>query len=190
MEKKDFVYLNTQLQDSEIDENEVGIVINVFEQDVEVNFIAKNITETLDKTHVTKFLPSETGDQFPNKVCNVCHKYLQTSLFDINQTGKGDRLVRRPTCKSCRRDIDGVKLLSSERKRMNAVKPHLEKFTCPICGKTTIPGFTSKIVIDHDHTNGRARAWICDSCNTGLGRFKDDIRLLEKAIEYLRSNSD
>ena len=33
---------------------------------------------------------------------------------------------------------------------------------------------------------GEARAWICDSCNTGLGRFKDDILMLEKAIAYLK----
>lgn len=52
--------------------------------------------------------------------------------------------------------------------------------------KKTIPGLTSKVVLDHDHKTGKGRAWICDSCNTGLGRFKDDIELLESAIQYLK----
>ena len=62
---------------------------------------------------------------------------------------------------------------------------HLE---CPICKKKTIPGITSKVVLDHNHNTGEPRAWICDSCNTGLGRFKDDINLLQCAIDYLKSS--
>lgn len=42
------------------------------------------------------------------------------------------------------------------------------------------------MVLDHDHTTGKPRAWICDSCNTGLGRFKDNIDVIQNAIEYLQ----
>ena len=42
------------------------------------------------------------------------------------------------------------------------------------------------MVLDHDHITGKPRAWICDSCNTGLGRFKDDIATIENAIKYLK----
>ncbi len=61
-------------------------------------------------------------------------------------------------------------------------------FECPICGKGSIPGITANLVIDHDHETGKARDWLCDSCNTGLGRFKDKIELLEIAIEYLKKH--
>ncbi|WP_230380692.1 endonuclease domain-containing protein [Helicobacter pylori] len=39
---------------------------------------------------------------------------------------------------------------------------------------------------DHNHDTGQGREWICDSCNTGLGRFKDNPKFLEKVIEYLK----
>ena len=49
----------------------------------------------------------------------------------------------------------------------------------------TIAGVTSKVVLNHDHGTGVPSGWICDSCNTGLGRFKDDPEILRNAIRYL-----
>ena len=40
--------------------------------------------------------------------------------------------------------------------------------------------------LDHNHGTGQFRGFLCDSCNTGLGKFKDDPDLLERAISYLR----
>ncbi len=77
---------------------------------------------------------------------------------------------------------------SSEKKRMLATKPH-HVYICPICHKASIPFVTAKYVIDHNHATGQAREWICDSCNTGLGRFKDNIEIMQNAIEYLKKHS-
>lgn len=38
---------------------------------------------------------------------------------------------------------------------------------------------------DHCHTAKQPRGILCLNCNVGLGNFKDDISLLQKAIEYL-----
>jgi RNase P subunit RPR2 len=54
--------------------------------------------------------------------------------------------------------------------KMNYIIPK-KFFICPICKKSSIPYVTAKLVIDHNHNTGNAREWICDSCNTGLGRF-------------------
>jgi len=43
------------------------------------------------------------------------------------------------------------------------------------------------LVKDHDHLTEKAREWICDSRNTGLGRFKDDITTLQKVMDYLKN---
>ena len=39
--------------------------------------------------------------------------------------------------------------------------------------------------VDHCHSTGKIRGLLCRACNLGLGFFKDDPKLLIKAIEYL-----
>lgn len=43
--------------------------------------------------------------------------------------------------------------------------------------------------LDHDHTTGRFRGWLCHGCNVGLGLFRDSIENLQRAITYLKDNS-
>lgn len=143
-------------------------------------FLSENQFEFFDAT--------KTGDSFDKKVCNVCHKLLDTSNFSKNQNGKDNRTVRRPSCDNCRITIDGVGIPQKEKIKWMKLKPEYEIFTCPICQKTTIPSLTSKVVLDHDHNTGKVRGWICDSCNTGIGRFKDDVDLLKRAINFLETS--
>ena len=48
----------------------------------------------------------------------------------------------------------------------------------------------TKACIDHDHKTGVIRGIICGNCNFGLGNFKDNIELIEKAIKYLEENKN
>ncbi len=64
---------------------------------------------------------------------------------------------------------------------------------CAICNKPETrksrrDGEICRLCIDHCHTTGKIRALLCHSCNTGIGKFKDNIELLECAIEYLKSH--
>ena len=54
---------------------------------------------------------------------------------------------------------------------------------CGICGQE----FTdySKVHIDHDHETGYVRGLLCRDHNRGLGFFKDDWELLQKASEWI-----
>ena len=54
---------------------------------------------------------------------------------------------------------------------------------CAICDFQ----FTTRksIHIDHNHKIGKVRQLLCPNCNTGLGKFKEEISLLLKAINYL-----
>ncbi len=39
--------------------------------------------------------------------------------------------------------------------------------------------------VDHDHKTGKVRGLLCNNCNLGIGYLKDDVKILESAIEYL-----
>jgi len=178
-----------KLADVFIRENEIGIVESESEDSCVIHFVVSDEKLDISKQNFEFFDTGKTGDDFPKKVCNVCHRLLETEdQFSKKQNGKGGNVIRRPSCKECRKGIDGVAVKGEDKRKWEEKKPRYELFTCPICQKTTIPELTSKIVLDHDHDNGEVRGWICDSCNTGLGRFKDDVALLKRAIDYLEKN--
>lgn len=54
---------------------------------------------------------------------------------------------------------------------------------CEIC--SLMPKANGSLSLDHDHKTGKFRGWLCFSCNTTLGKFKDDPALLRRAIVYL-----
>ena len=68
---------------------------------------------------------------------------------------------------------------------------------CDICGKEDISGSknhkhigkTNSLVMDHNHASGKFRGMLCNHCNRGLGHFKDDITILQNAINYLKGDT-
>lgn len=64
-----------------------------------------------------------------------------------------------------------------------------QNHTCAICGGE---GFIMnkdkhklKLVVDHCHTTGKVRGLLCHNCNRALGLLKDDVVIMNKAVEYL-----
>jgi len=56
---------------------------------------------------------------------------------------------------------------------------------CFICRKP--PPDKRHLALDHDHETDQIRGYLCWNCNLGLGHFKDNEELLQRAIEYLRA---
>lgn len=57
---------------------------------------------------------------------------------------------------------------------------------CKICS-THESELTKKLVVDHAHDTGAIRGLLCHKCNSGLGFFKDDIKLIGLAMAYLET---
>lgn len=56
---------------------------------------------------------------------------------------------------------------------------------CAICSKPEITKSKVRLAVDHDHKTGYVRGLLCNTCNTALGKFYDNIELLKSAIWYL-----
>ncbi len=179
----DFVVALEDIDDVEY--QSVGLVQTIDELSVSVFFIGKRKTITTSQDNVEGLDITKTGKPYPVKICNICHVLKKENDFEVNQTDAKGRKTTRPSCRVCRVAIDGTKLSHADSLEMDKIKPAL-LFTCPICQKMSIVGVTANLVKDHDHKTGKGREWICDSCNTGLGRFKDDISLLENVLLYLK----
>lgn len=54
---------------------------------------------------------------------------------------------------------------------------------CDICGQAC--GTFARLTIDHDHATGDFRGLLCVNCNHLLGKARDQVDILKRAIEYL-----
>ena len=153
--------------------------------------IGKRRLYWVQNADIQQFNPLKTGDDFDLKICLSCGLLLPTQEFPRNQTGIGDRIVRRPRCKPCF-DKDSGKRMSTK-VRDEYLAAHGPKtgdlWQCPVCKKYSIAGVNADINVDHDQHTGKPRGLICSSCNTGLGRFKNGEDHLADAIDYL-TNTD
>jgi len=177
-----YVRLNRDLPNLSLEKDDVGIIsdLGLFES------LRLNDFYEIDEENYDFFMIEETGDDFDRKVCDRCYKCLLTVYdFENNRIKKGGFITKRPSCRKCRIIKNGIPISAAERRKFEINKPALGTlFRCPICQKTTIVGIT-KVVLDHNHGNGIPRGWICESCNTGIGRFDDDVSLIENASKWI-----
>jgi len=69
---------------------------------------------------------------------------------------------------------------------------HHQNGKCAICGNpetVKLRGKVKPLSVDHNHTTGEVRKLLCAQCNHLLGHAKEDVKILQKAIEYLNSHS-
>lgn len=114
-----------------------------------------------------------------SRLCKVCKnvKELYTN-FAINASFKNGRIAYKHSCNECR------SFQKKNRLKLHSVHIKPDAGQCPICNELTY-----KWVLDHDHKTHAFRGWLCNTCNTALGKFNDDTNILYKAIAYLQKST-
>lgn len=58
---------------------------------------------------------------------------------------------------------------------------------CAICGykQPEHAEAHDKLYVDHNHTTNEIRGLLCMNCNSALGHFREDLTILEKAVQYM-----
>lgn len=115
----------------------------------------------------------------PTRICNKCMEVKPITEFHKDK-GRRDALKRHPVCSKCLRKHNQV---VNKIKKNAPPKPNV----CECCGRnpdtdSTIRGWA----MDHNHFTEEFRGWICQTCNIGLGHFKDSVEGLLKAVDYLK----
>jgi len=171
-----FVYISKDIKvnGAVLKKYSVGIIESKGKKESKINFIWFKEPISIPNGDYKVFDPIKTGDLYLKKVCNVCQRLLNTKTFSEGLS-----------CKDCEKVIDGVNAISKKRKARKKSKSELEFYSCPVCNKTATPKLTGKIALDHSHKDLHIRGWVCDSCNTGIGKFKNEIILFENAIKFL-----
>ena len=128
------------------------------------------------------------GEELPEetKVCRDCGIEKDIEEFEPNRKfyspdEPNGRIVRRPSCKKCR---SKKKNINSQQKKRYKRPDELE---CPLC-LDVVDGSYARL--DHSHETGDVRGWLCDNCNTALGKFKDDPEVLKRAIDWLSNKTE
>lgn len=140
------------------------------------------------KYHLTKsgvHTPNRRGVTDGRADCKECLRNLPVSEFD-NLANSGCYI-----CTECRASA----LHERQIAKLGCSREHYEALLkaqqgkCAICGAanghTSKHGTDCRLAVDHDHRTGTIRGLLCNSCNRGLGRFKDSLELLRAAVRYL-----
>lgn len=150
------------------------------------------------------------------KYCKKCDKYYPLSSFDVRKdyTKLDGSPAYRSMCKECqaadnlqRYYVKGGYKNQAKRSRKHHLKRYQmsvedyeamlqkQKGKCAICGlEGSFRGGKSeehhyRLFVDHCHDTGNVRGLLCHNCNAGLGHFRDNISLLEKAVRYINESS-
>ena len=118
-----------------------------------------------------------------SRTCTECNK---TKLLDDFPNDPTMYQGKRHQCRQCTNvHVRVVNFLKTKHRYPD------DDYKCPICeksfeGKVRRKGITW--CLDHCHITNQFRGWLCENCNSGIGKLKDSVELLQRAIKYLEGN--
>ena len=143
------------------------------------------------------------------KQCSKCNTVKDLTEFHTFKSYKG-KTYFKSWCKCCHKEHKRISQTANKslkrheynlKSRFNMTVEQYDQmlkdqnYVCKICGKpettksTAKCGRVQRLAVDHDHKTGKVRGLLCQSCNVGLGKFKDDYNILLRAANYKKENS-
>lgn len=157
----------------------------------------ESITKTCIKCKIEKELNHfSPHKRYKHGVVNECKKCRVNITTDLNYKNKEKYLEKNRISSAKFRSLNkdsyklSVKMSTYKKLGITITKEEYlnlyeeQEGKCKICNM--IPtGHKKSLCLDHDHITLKVRGLLCDNCNTALGKFKDNIHLLQNAINYL-----
>lgn len=138
------------------------------------------------------------------KRCNACFEVKDITEFSINRSCSDGLMRQCRKCNTARVQIfnqnrTAVAVRKTQYRKHGLTKEQYDELhqaqdgKCAVCEIDLSMLAPKRIHIDHDHgccvssySCGECiRGILCHDCNVGLGLFKDDLGILEKAMKYL-----
>jgi len=143
-----------------------------------------------------------------HKVCSVCKEEKPFSEFKKRsqlKSGIGARCIK---CVSKMNKSINIKWINDHPdrwrliSRLNSFKSRGISITpdeykilleesgilCNICNKPNTHKY-GHLCLDHNHSTGKARGLLCHKCNVAIGMVYDNVKLLQKMINYLNKHN-
>jgi hypothetical protein len=131
------------------------------------------------------------------KKCTCCNLEKDSNEF-YKDKSRPDGMVYQ--CKSCLNPkITKWSKENRDKRRMAVLKSatgvtseqyknllNIQNNECAICQKSMELN-KKYLAVDHNHSTGVVRGLLCNTCNVGLGYFRDNLDLLFNAINYLKN---
>ena len=108
------------------------------------------------------------------KKCRHCALERPQNMYPVSNKSMCGTIFYRNTCQECRATM------SRELRALHKINPLPPPGLCPICERYTV-----RFVLDHNHYSGEFRGFICNDCNSALGKLFDDPDMLRRAVRYL-----
>jgi hypothetical protein len=128
-----------------------------------------NIVKPLDR--IMYYKGRVNGKLYYRGICKDCHN-AKGKLWKKNNPEKADQIMRKSKLKL------NYGIIQDDYDRMLKYQNN----QCAICKKSS----DKRLQIDHCHNTNKIRGLLCFNCNTGLGKFEDNIEFIERAALYIK----